>query len=146
MVCSHETRAQALPAQLVQQLQTLAALKANRTPVEQKIDSNLLLEGDRRQGRAILGALVTVNSGVNVDAGGTVLVDIDTQVTPAVLTAIEAVGGIVVNSHAQYNAVRVRMPIGQVEAIAARSEFRFIGPAAEAYTNQRVTRSEGQGR
>ena len=142
VVWSAETRAQALPAQLVQQFEALAALKAGRTPVQQKIDSNLLLEGDRRQGLANLDALATVNSGVNVDAGGTVLVDIDTQVTPALLTAIAAAGGIVVNSFAQYNAVRARMPIGQIEAIAARAEVRFIGPAAQAYTNQLLAISD----
>ena len=142
---SIETRAQAFPAQLVQQFEALADLKASRTPVQQKIDSNLLLEGDRLQGLANVDALATVNSGVIVDAGGTVLVDMDTQVTPALLTAIAAAGGIVVNSYAQYNAVRARMPIGQIEAIAARAEVRFIGPAEQAYTNQRVTGAEDPG-
>jgi len=131
-----ETRAQALPPQIVQQFNALAALKASRTPVQQKIDSNLLLEGDRRQGLASVDALATVNSGVDVDAGGTVLVDIDTQVTPALLVAIAAAGGIVDSSYAQYDAVRARLPLGQLEAIAARAEVRFLGPAAQAYTNQ----------
>ncbi len=135
---SVETRAQVFPPQLVQQFEALAALKAGRTPAQQKIDSNLLLEGDRRQGLADVDALATINSGVNVDADGTVLVDIDAQMTPALLVAIAAAGGVVDSSYAQYDAVRARMPIGQIEAIAARAEVRFLGPAAQAYTNQLV--------
>ncbi|MDA1183288.1 MAG: S8 family serine peptidase [Acidobacteria bacterium] len=142
VVWSADARAQALSAQLVQQFNALAALKASRTPVQQKIDSNLLLENDRRQGLTGVDALGTVNSGVDVDAGGTVLVDIETQVTPGLLTAIAAVGGTVVNSYAQYDAVRARIPIGQLEAIAARGEVRFVGPAARAYTNQRLAISD----
>lgn len=133
---SVETEAQALAPQLVQQFESLAALKAARTPAQQKIDSNLLLEGDRRQGLADVDALATVNSGVNVDAGGAVLVDIDTQVIPALLVAIVAAGGVVESSYAQYDAVRARLPLDQLEAIAARPEVRFVGPAAQAYTNQ----------
>ena len=132
-----EVRAQGtqLPAQLVQQLEALGAWINSRTPVQQKLDSNLLLEKDRRRGGPMTNALSALRSGVEVNDDGTVLVDIQTQVTLAVLNAIEGAGGTIVSSYAQYDAIRARLPLDRLEALAARPEVRFLRPFDRAMTN-----------
>ena len=63
-------------------------------------------------------------------------------VTPALLGAIAAAGGTVVNSFPQYRAVRAWLPLDQLEAIADLPEVTTIRPADQALNNK-LTTSEG---
>ncbi len=99
--------------------------KTQRTPAQQKI-SSALLDAIRQQAE---DAPIERRSGVEVDAEGTTLVDIDAQVTDAVLDEIETLDGTVVSSFPQYQAIRARMPLDQLEALAEMSEVRSIRPA-----------------
>jgi hypothetical protein len=62
-------------------------------------------------------------------------VDFQATVTTALLDQIRNVGGQVINHFASMNAVRARVPLLQVETLAALPEVRFISPAALATTN-----------
>jgi hypothetical protein len=73
-------------------------------------------------------------SRVKVDADGTTMVDIKAEVTEAVLAKIDALGGKVISSFPQYEAIRARMPLGQIEALAEMRQVIFIRPAAQAIT------------
>ena len=107
--------------------------KAERTPAQQKISSALLdaiaqLTEDVRSPR---------RSGVEVDGDGTTLLDIEADVTAAVLDRIEELEGTVVSSFPQYQAIRARLPLDELEALAEMSEVRSIRPADIAVTRPR---------
>ena len=119
-----------------EQIQTILDEKAGRTPAQQKISSHLLYALKKgRQGEARPGGAPTLRTAVKVEADGTTLVDIDAEVTKAVLASIEALGGTVINSFPQYQAIRARIPLRQVETLAQVSEITFIRPADEAMTH-----------
>ena len=59
------------------------------------------------------------------DSLGRVLVDIRARVSAGLLQKIETLGGSVVNSFAEYNAIRASIPLGAVEELAAQSGVRF---------------------
>lgn len=124
-----------LTVQATQQLRTLAAFKAARTPTQQKVSGSLLLEAAIRRGDPIANAVPLLQMRVPTEADGLVLVDIDTNVTGDVLATIADLGGIVVNAVPRFNAVRARLPFDAVELVAARAEVRSIRPADRAYTN-----------
>src|SRR5262249_24845654 len=69
--------------------------------------------------------------GVREDADGSVLLDIQARVTPEVLGAIRKAGGEVVYSYEQFDAIRARLPMDALEAIAGLDEIKFIGRAED---------------
>ena len=106
---------------------------AQRTPAQEKISSQLLDAITRY--RDADGA-VPRDAGVDVDAEGRALVDIDAAVTDDLLAAILTLGGTVVSSFPQYDAIRARVPLDQLEALAGRPAVRLIRPADKATTNR----------
>jgi hypothetical protein len=128
----------------MQQLQALGNEKAARTPAQQKIDSNLLLEMKMRRGEAIQNAVPALQTGITLDAEGKTLVDITAEVTQEVLDEIVALGGEVVSSFAQYHAIRARMPLDQIETLATLPQVRSIRPEEKAIIQKhQVNTSEG---
>ena len=105
---------------------------AQRTPAQKKVSSQLLAAMAGRVDNT-RGALR--GSGVDVDAEGRALVDIDATVTDELLDAIVFMEAIVVNDFPQYDAVRAWVPLAQVESLAERSDVRFIRQADIATTN-----------
>ena len=106
--------------------------RAQHTPAQKKISSQLLAAMAERADstRAVLRG-----AGVDVDAEGRVLVDIDATVTDELLDAVVMMKGVVVNNFPQYDSVRARVPLDQVESLAERSDVRFIRQADIATTN-----------
>lgn len=126
----------------VRQIQALQREKAARSPAERKIQTRLLMAVKRHRGDTIFNAVPSLRSTVKVDRGGGVLVDIDADVSDTLLAAIEAEGGVVVNSHPRYRAVRARLPLAVVAALAARPEITNMR-AADRWTTNKVDTSEG---
>jgi hypothetical protein len=131
-----------LPPEAVRQIQAVWAIKARRTAVQQKIGSQLLQEQQRRRGVTIAG-VPSLRRALNVADDGLVVVDIRAEVTPGVLARIAAVGGEVVNAHPDYRAIRARLPVDDVDAVAELSEVQFIAPADQMMTSQRRTEDYG---
>ena len=122
-----------------EQIRALMEEKASWTPVQRKISSRLLLEIKRRRRDALLDALPRLRSSLEVARDGSVLVDIRAKVTPGLLNEIEARGGEVINSHPKFDAVRARLPLDELESLAAASEVRNIRPADRAITRKNNT-------
>ena len=107
-----------LPATTARQIEALLVRKAQRTPAQRKISSQLL---DARQpGQSQPPAVVTV--------------DIRADVTPAVLERIQTLGGTVINSVPKYRAIRARLPLAAVEPLATLDAIQSIRPADRAQT------------
>lgn len=124
--------AQELSAQAQSQIGSLLAEKEARTPTQQKLDSQLIYAAKMQRGQAISSAVETLQVSLPEDSTGQVLVDIDATVSRALLKSIGAAGGSVESSFPQYHTLRARLPLAQIEAIAASADVRFIRPAVEA--------------
>lgn len=126
-----------LHPRVAQQIQATRAEKASWTMVQRKIDSKLLLATKQRLGQATAAGLPALRQTIQVDQAGLVLVDIKATVTEALLARIAALGGQVVNSFANFSAIRAKVPLAQIQTLAAEDAVRSIRPADRAIT--RVT-------
>jgi uncharacterized repeat protein (TIGR01451 family) len=132
----------------LRQIEALIEEKASRTPSQMKIDSQLLYSLKQKRGERMAPGVESLAMGVREAADGNVLLDIRARVTPEVLGAIRKAGGEVVYSYEQFDAIRARLPMGALEAIAGLDEIKFIGPAEEGMNNGAGARRSvnGQGK
>jgi subtilisin-like proprotein convertase family protein len=127
--------APAVPDGVAAQIAAIEADKADRTPAERKVDSNLLYAAaEEAHGTAVEGA-PDLESGVDVEADGTVEVDITATVDDGLLAAIEEAGGQVVSDVPAFDAVRAELPVEAVATVAADRRVRTVVPAGDAQTN-----------
>ena len=124
-----------ISASVLKQIGALEAEKSKRTTVEQKIDSQLLYADKMRRGEPIAEGVRTLRVNLDKDDQGRILVDIKADVTDALLQYIKTLGGDVVNSFQQYQAIRASVPLANIENLAARGEVKFVGPAVRAMNN-----------
>ena len=113
----------ALPARAVRQIQAILEAKKRRTPAQRKVDSQLLEEWQKVQGRPGADRMVTV--------------DLRAEVTPEVLERIRELGGRVLSSFERYRAIRAELPLSEVERLAAHDAVRSIRTADKAATRDR---------
>ena len=118
------------------QIRAFMAEKASRTPAQRKISSHLLYGMKVSAGKGIAPGVKTPRSAVIPDASGKVLVDIRGKVTKALIKAIENVGGRVIYSSVPTGSIRASVPAKKLEALAARKDVRYIGPAIGAFTQR----------
>jgi hypothetical protein len=130
---SNKTRRLRMLPGLRRQLQAIGREKRSWTPRQRKIAPHLLMEYKKRRGMAMQVRRLP-GTPVKVDQDSTTLVDIKGSVTPAVLSRIRARGGVILNSHPRYDAIRARVPIEQLEDIADTPEIRSIRLADRART------------
>ena len=129
-----------LPAKAVRQIRTLLAAKAQRTPAQRKVSSQLL-DARLTQRRKLTAAGIAHLPATDADTKDEgVKVDIRADLTPAVLKRIEALGGAVINSVERYRSIRARLPLQAVETLAELKAVKSIRTADKA-----VTRAQTQG-
>ena len=120
------------PGTTDRQIKARLAAKAQRTPAQRKVSSQLL---DAR--RAAVAARRQARGAAPVDE--MVMVDIRADVTPAVLARIRALRGTVINSVARYRAIRARLPLEAVEKLATLDAIQSIRAADKAVTRDQPT-------
>ena len=120
------------PGTTDRQIKARLAAKAQRTPAQRKVSSQLL---DAR--RAAVAARRQTKGEVVEDE--LVMVDIRADVTPAVLARIRALRGTVINSVARYRAIRARLPLDAVEKLATLDAIQSIRAADKAVTRDQPT-------
>lgn len=124
-----------LSASAASQIAAIVADKAARTPAEQKIDSNLLYAVQAQAtGSAVKGA-PSMKSDVAADRSGDVLVDVQATIDTPLLKHLSALGATVVDAERDFGAIRARVPLASVEALATDPSVRSIAPAARYQTN-----------
>ncbi len=111
--------------------------------MQNKIDSQLLAADRMRRGVPVAEGVTNLVVELDRDAAGRVLVDIHARVSDELLGEIAKLGGAVVNSFAQYQAIRAALPLAQMEALAAQPGVWFIQPAVRALTNVGSVTTEG---
>ncbi len=110
--------------------------KEARTPAQGKINSQILYEIYRRRGDARRHGVPPGPTGVDVDARGRALVDVRTEVTPALQQTIRSLGGVIVSSSPEHRSIIARVPLLRLERLAGDAAVRFIEPVARATTNR----------
>ena len=117
------------------QIEALLAQKAQRTPAQRKLSSQLLDMVGSQQPQASEDEVHRRDSDKPTSAK-LVTVDIRADVTPALLARIRALGGTVINSVPKYRAIRAELPLNALERLAALDAVRTIRPADEAVTRK----------
>jgi hypothetical protein len=120
-----------LSTKLSAQLDALDAEKAGRTPAQRKIDSHLLFAEKKARGVAFPPNFPDIPTDISVDARGQVVVEVTGQLTTGVLRALQGAGGHVVQQVPGAHTLRARVPLTEVEALAASPDVRFVAPPAE---------------
>ncbi len=123
------------------QIRSLIEAKRARTPEQQKLDSNLLAAIKVNRGEAIAKNAPSLRPDVKLDAQGKVLVDITAKVTNGLLEQMKASGGEDILAFKQYDSIRARIPLLQLEFLASSANIKSIIRAVEAQT-QRATQDE----
>lgn len=126
----------------MRQIQTLLEEKASWSPAQRKLSSQLILEAKRRRGDALFSALPNLRTSLDVARDGTVQVDIRATVGDDLLLRIEQLGGTVESSYPRYDSIRARMPLVELETLAAEEAVRSIRPADRMVVNK-IDTSEG---
>lgn len=106
--------------------------KVSRTPAQQKIDSQLLFEIYRKQGRAAEKLVPPGNTGVRIDRKGRALVDVRAEVTPVLQKKIRNLGGTIDATSIEYRSIVAWVPLLKLEQLAGESAVIAIIPKPEA--------------
>jgi len=125
-----------------QQIAALMAEKEARTPAQVKMDSALIYLVKQTRGEKIAD-VPTLQMDVRPDPQGLVEVDMTGTVSAELLVAIRSGGGVVINHFASERAIRAKLPVASMEALAARNDVQFIRPADRMTTNLGSVVSEG---
>ena len=108
--------------------------KDSRTAAQQKIDSQILQEIYRKRGQAAEKQVPPGPTLVRIDDKGRALVDVRVKVSSDTLNLVKRRGGSIVSSSPQYDSIIARVPLLEIERLAANPAVRAIVPAAEATT------------
>ena len=137
----------AMPANAAAQIAALQQIKQSESASDRKVDSQLLVENKLRTDRSARTALPNVKSGVKVDSGNTVLVDIRaTKTSDALVDAVVKAGGQVKNVSQREATVRAEVPLAALSALAARGDVKQIQPGSDAMTSQETFGDQAPGR
>ena len=124
-----------ISASALKQIAALETEKAKCTPVQQKIDTQLLYADKMRRGVPIAEGVPTQRVDLDKDDQDRVVVDLKADVTDALLQCIATLGGKVINNFPQYQAIRASLPLPNIELLAARTDVKFVQPAVRAMNN-----------
>ncbi len=130
--------------QALEQIRLLQEEKAQLAPHEQKIDSRLRRLIDSRRATPKFPGLTDI-AHPQANPDGTVLLDIDTFAgsdVKALIDAVEAAGGQVLNASVRYRTARVRLQVADIATIAMLPGVRIVYPEHRAMTNK-VNTSQG---
>lgn len=117
------------------QINALIQDKQTRTPAQRKLSSKLIYTARMLQGLPAAPGVDSLETGVEVDDEGKVLVDITAEVTDSFLRQLKGEGAYIYSSHPAYHSVRALVPAARLETIAAWPSVIFIRPKQEAMTS-----------
>jgi len=132
-----------LSTQAIAQIRALTAAKTTRTPAQRKMDSQLVYAARMARGEPIAAGVTTLRVNLpDVNERGVVL-DVRADVTDSLLNQMRALGAEVLDVSAAHRHVRVRISLGQIEALAALPEVTYLQPKQFFSTRVGSRNSEG---
>ncbi len=130
-----------LSESVLAQIASLHNEKLSRSHTQRQIDSQLLYEFKKNIGLA--QGVSTFKTGVEIDPNGGVLVDMQARITDGLREKIERSGGKIINSFSEYNTLRARIPLSEIENLASLDDINFIQPALKANRSVGIFKSQG---
>jgi hypothetical protein len=124
----------AISPSAAQQIEALVQEKRNRTPEQNKIDSQLLYATKMLHGQPIAAGVQSLAVNVETNNQGRVEVDITGNINQPLLDTLIANGAKILVSTPNYNSIRVEVGLDSLESIAASPEVRYIQAKQEAMT------------
>ncbi len=126
------------------QINAIQTEKASRTVEQRKLDSQLLYLSREVAGQSAVAGVPTLQSRVERQADGRVVVDIAATPSAELAKAITDAGGTVIYESPRWNSVRVSLPPGALVGIAARADVQFIkrGAKPDAHTGPVLNESD----
>ena len=121
-------------ASIAKQIVLFQQEKAARTPVQQKIDSNILFTVRMMRGQAPVPGVPVLYTGVDLDANDNVAVDMVATVTDDLLSRLNSAGAQVLQANGKLHSIRAIIPPGQIENIASSPDVIFISPKRDGLT------------
>src|SRR5215204_5753655 len=135
---SIKTDNKTISSEALQQIGALIQEKESRSESQQKIDSRLLYKLRMERGEAIADGVPTLDTGLQVDGNGFIAVEITAYVNDELLTVLKKMNAETIAVVPQYRSITARVPISEIEGLAARPEIIFIQPQMEMMTSQAV--------
>lgn len=132
-----------IPDETRRQIEALLEDKRLRSPIQQKIDSQLIYAQRLRLGLPAAPGVPGLEVDVDLDAEGRVLVDIDTAVDEQLLAALDREGSHVTFASTDLHAIRAWLRWESIESLAARPEVQFIRAGVRATTSVGKLTSQG---
>lgn len=109
----------------------LSSKKEMRAMAQAKIDSQLLYVLKIRRGeKSPVADVQSLERSIKIDSQGRTLIDLEASVSEELLCEIQRLGGEIISSFKQFNAIRANFPIDKLEDLAALRDIKFIRPAA----------------
>jgi Subtilase family len=130
-----------ISAEALAQIDALIREKESRSQTERKIDSQLIYELRMDRGQAIANGIRFLETDVHVTDTGRAELDITANVSDVLLDQLRSNGVEIVSSVPEENSIRARVPLDNLEAIAALPDVRFIQPKQDAMTSRTKARS-----
>ena len=135
--------AQELPQSVQLQLEALYAEKHARTPVERKLETNLLYLARETAGKLAVSGTPSVRSRLSPEHDGRVVVDLDAKPSAALRAALIASGGIVKFESRQFESIRARVLPSALLELSARADVRRIRKGHQPIRHTGSVTSEG---
>jgi hypothetical protein len=126
--------AAAIGPSAARQMTSLLQDKQSRTAAQKKISSKLIYTARMLQGLPAAPDVPSLETGIDVDADGNVLVDITADVTDSFVAQLKEQGATIYGSRPAYRSVRALVPAARLESIASSPNVIFIVPKQEAMT------------
>jgi len=127
--------AQQMADSAVRQINDILTIKRSLTKGQKKLSSPLILGAMAARNQTAVGLPHTLFRRLESDRKGLSLVDLKTTSVGATERQILALGGEVVYSSQRNGAIRARLSVSNLEALAQTPEVQSIRPAARAHTN-----------
>jgi len=108
-----------ISASAAQQIEALVQDKLNRTPEQNKIDSQLLYATKMLHGQPIAAGVQSLSLNVETNDQGRVVVDITGNINQSLLQTLISNGAKILVSTPNYNSIRVEVGLDSLESIAA---------------------------
>jgi len=122
-----------LSAQAVQQIAAVIRRKQTLTPAQQKIHSQLLDASEVHRGVPAPAGVPRMHPGaIDIDSGGGTVVDIQANVSDALLAQLANLGGSIISIDP--GKIRLRLPVDNIERFAGLTDVISIWPETKGGT------------
>jgi photosystem II stability/assembly factor-like uncharacterized protein len=124
-----------IPQRALDQIQALIREKESRTPVQRRLDSQLIYRLKAMRGQSMAEGVTSLTTDVPQD-GGRLVIDVTARVTDVLLQRLGALGVEIVEVDRGNRSLRLKADLDQLETIAGFPQVVFIQPKQEAITSR----------